>query len=162
MKVTRAQLIGTPECPFMKRWVLQTRFGSIRLHHWMGSDDLRNQHDHPWSFLTIVLKGGYDDLSTEQIDCPACDSQSFLRLAGDCQDCGNSGVIDTLKTSRMSAGRVQYRHAHHRHSVKVDPGGCWTLIFTSADQRKWGYWVGKFWKAHDKYRRDHGYMPCDP
>jgi hypothetical protein len=31
------------------------------VHHWLGSDDDRAFHDHPWWFLTFVVKGGYTD-----------------------------------------------------------------------------------------------------
>lgn len=52
---------GRPECPYFKRWLLDLRLFSIRLHHWVGSDDQRALHDHPWSFVTIILKGSYID-----------------------------------------------------------------------------------------------------
>jgi hypothetical protein len=38
-------------------------FGSVRVHHWLSADDDRAFHDHPWWFLTIVLRGGYVDQS---------------------------------------------------------------------------------------------------
>lgn len=47
----------------MHRWRIETRWGSIRLHHWLAPDDDRFFHDHPWSFLTFVLRGGYTDRS---------------------------------------------------------------------------------------------------
>lgn len=31
------------------------------MHHWLGPDDDRAFHDHPWWFLTLVLRGGYAD-----------------------------------------------------------------------------------------------------
>jgi hypothetical protein len=55
--------LGLPECPYVIRWRIETRIGSIRLHHWLGPDDDRAFHDHPWWFATFVLRGGYTDRS---------------------------------------------------------------------------------------------------
>src|ERR1700733_7651031 len=42
---------------YVRRWYLETPFGSIRVHHWLHSDDDRAFHDHPWWFWTLVLRG---------------------------------------------------------------------------------------------------------
>lgn len=55
--------LGLDTCPYLIRWRFETPWGSIRLHHWLAPDDPRHRHDHPWSFVTFVLKGGYTDLS---------------------------------------------------------------------------------------------------
>lgn len=59
--ITFGEKLGNPECPYIKRWVIDFGPFSIRLHHWISSDDQRNFHDHPWWYLTLVLKGGYVD-----------------------------------------------------------------------------------------------------
>jgi hypothetical protein len=35
------------------------RFIAVRLHQILRSDDERDLHDHPWPFMTIILSGGY-------------------------------------------------------------------------------------------------------
>lgn len=55
--------LGVTGCEYLVRWRFETPWGSIRLHHWIGPDDDRARHDHPWSFVTFVLRGGYTDLS---------------------------------------------------------------------------------------------------
>ena len=57
------QKLGKPECPYMRRWVIDFKLFSLRLHHWYSSDDQRFAHDHAWNFITIVLKGSYEDIS---------------------------------------------------------------------------------------------------
>lgn len=47
----------------MIRWRLEFRSWSVRVHHWLGPDDDRAFHDHPWWFGTVVLRGGYTDVS---------------------------------------------------------------------------------------------------
>lgn len=63
MKITLGQLLGKKECPYIKRWVIDFGFFSIRLHHWLSSDDQRYLHDHPWWYISLVVKGSYIDRS---------------------------------------------------------------------------------------------------
>lgn len=58
-EVRWAEPLGRPECPYVYRWVLTLAGYSIRLHHWIGSDDQRHFHDHAWDFVSIILKGSY-------------------------------------------------------------------------------------------------------
>lgn len=67
-KIKRFQLrvkepLGRKECPYAYRWTLNFWLFSIRVHQWIRSDDKRYFHDHPWHFITLVLKGGYTDVS---------------------------------------------------------------------------------------------------
>lgn len=59
----KREALGLPECPYMHRWVLDFGPFAIRLHRWTASDDARAFHDHAWWFLTLVLWGGYTDVS---------------------------------------------------------------------------------------------------
>jgi hypothetical protein len=62
MAIKWREPLGKPECPYCYRWVLPLGpLGSLRLHHWLASDDLRAYHDHPSHFATLVLRGGYWD-----------------------------------------------------------------------------------------------------
>jgi hypothetical protein len=58
-----AQFVGRPECPYLIRWFFETPWFSVRLHHWLHSDDARAFHDHPSWFITLVLAGSYTDVS---------------------------------------------------------------------------------------------------
>lgn len=62
------QRLGLPECPYMRRWVIDFKIFAIRVHRWQGSDDARAFHDHPWWFLTLVLRGSYTDVSPDGRD----------------------------------------------------------------------------------------------
>jgi len=63
-----AESIGLPECPYLRRWVVDFGWFSIRIHRWRSSDDDRAFHDHPWWFLTLMLKGRYVDVSPDGRD----------------------------------------------------------------------------------------------
>lgn len=57
--------LGMPYCPYMYRWVFNFKLFSIRIHHWIRSDDKRAFHSHPWNFITFVIKGSYIDVTPE-------------------------------------------------------------------------------------------------
>jgi hypothetical protein len=63
LRVTWGEKLGLPSCPYVVRWMAQTPLGSVRVHHWLESDDKRAFHDHPWWFVTLVVRGGYTDMS---------------------------------------------------------------------------------------------------
>lgn len=55
----RVEAFGLPQCPYLKRWMVILFGYSIRLHHWMKSDDKRYFHDHSCDFISIPLRGWY-------------------------------------------------------------------------------------------------------
>jgi hypothetical protein len=68
IRIQWGQSGGLTECPYFHRWVIDFKRFAIRLHHWHASDDERAFHDHPYWFITVVLWGGYDDVSPAGID----------------------------------------------------------------------------------------------
>ena len=62
------EALGKEECPYAYRWVLNLGIFSLRIHHFLRSDDKRHFHDHAWWFLTFVLKGSYTDVSPQGED----------------------------------------------------------------------------------------------
>jgi len=57
--------MGLPECPYLYRWTLILFGFSFRLHHWIKSDDRRYFHDHSCDFISIVLKGFYNNVTPD-------------------------------------------------------------------------------------------------
>lgn len=44
--------------PYIVRYdVVVSEAVTVRLHHWVGSDDQRAPHDHPWSNVSTVVAG---------------------------------------------------------------------------------------------------------
>lgn len=128
---------GLPECPYFHRWALQFKNWSIRLHWWHADDDHRAFHDHPHSFLTIVLWGGYTD--------------RVMFKSG------------TTREEVLRVGSIRWRSYKHRHQVIDVIPGSWTLLFTGPSTHRWGFWTN----AHKRYSRDtyfavKGHHACDP
>lgn len=118
-------------------WFLQ-RFGiAVRLHWIASADRYRDLHDHPWNFVSIVLRGWYyeqvPDFSEPVYDKAWRVSDSRLR----------------------TVGTVGYRSIHDRHTIStVSPGGVWTLFITGRKQQSWGFFTDLGWIPHEKYNPD--------
>ena len=55
--------LGRVECPYLYRWTIIFFGFTIRLHHWIKSDDRRFFHDHSCNFISIILKGRYNNVT---------------------------------------------------------------------------------------------------
>lgn len=115
---------------YVRRWYFETPWGSIRLHHWLHSDDDRAMHDHVWAFTTLILSGGYTDVSSS--------GQEYL-----------------------ARGQMARRLPSHKHTVVVDPEGCWSLLITGPKVRGWGFWRKGKWVKANKYFLEEGKHVCN-
>ena len=54
-------VIGEKDDPYLERWYVipRNRWFNIYLHHFLKGDDDRALHDHPWTFISFILRGGY-------------------------------------------------------------------------------------------------------
>lgn len=133
------------ENPYLVRWTL---FGcnlfSIKLHHIMQSDD-ECLHDHPWSFISIILKGGYNEeapLMEEELAKSDHLREKFLF----------KGMAMGKIKVWYGVGAILRRPAHYRHRLILPEGKtCWTLVLTGKPFREWGFWTKSGWVKHDEY-----------
>ncbi len=93
---------------------------NIFLHNFHKSDP-DDLHDHPWPFITIILKGGYWEHTPKG---------KFWRGAGTINWAGSKSL--------------------HRVELKpgVDT---WTLFMPGPTVREWGFIDKGIWKRHDQY-----------
>jgi hypothetical protein len=59
------EAFGRPECPYLYRWTFLVFGFSLRIHHWIRSDDKRAFHDHACDFISIVLSGQYVNVTPD-------------------------------------------------------------------------------------------------
>jgi hypothetical protein len=45
----------------VRYYILNTRWVAIYIHHLLRSDIERHLHDHPWPFVSLILRGGYTE-----------------------------------------------------------------------------------------------------
>lgn len=96
---------------------------NITLHEIVKSDD-PIFHDHPWPYMTIILKGGYWEHT------PVFNNEG-LKIA-------------EFQTWR-GPGSVVMRGAKQYHYLEIDPnvGPATTLFFMGPQLREWGFLVDK-------------------
>lgn len=103
---------------FYRYTLLKTRWFNLYLHqldapqwHPVGC------HDHPWWFVTLLLKGGYLEKQAIKV---------YGRTVGS-------------KLNRRYPGMVLYRSAKHLHDVVTPYGRSWSLVLTGPKQQDWGF-----------------------
>jgi len=129
--------IGPPECPILfRRTLVSRRSFKVLWHRFVpGASDV-DPHDHPRAFLTIVLRGGYDDVTP-------------LYLAGE-------------RVERLRAPAIRYRRAQHAHVTRVHPDGATTLVIMGPLVRAWGFVRDGRWMPWADYERRYGMaFRCD-
>jgi hypothetical protein len=122
--------IGGEDDPYLLRWYLlpRNRLFNVYLHKFLRDDIDTALHDHPWWFVSWIVKGGYYEVTQD----PTVPRAEVVRT--------------------RAAGSVAFRRADHRHRVvllrsrqdyRMLP--CWTVVVTGPVSRSWGFWCnGRF------------------
>lgn len=131
---------------YMNRWWLvpYNRFGiAARVHQILRPDEDRHPHDHPWWYVTIILRGGYWEI-TPELGVQMSDGA-------------------WLATRRWRGpGSILFRRATSFHRLELRPStvpanvrpygrdfvSCWTLFITGPKRKDhdpehscWGFLV---------------------
>jgi hypothetical protein len=147
------------EIPYLLRHTLFaiSKWFSIKIHRIIESDEICS-HDHPWPFLTVILKGGYYEWTPlykdEKKGILRKDDEGILtvRYAPD-------GIVEAKRWH--GPGSILYRPAKSRHQLELKQGSdgklipAKTLVFTGKVIRKWGFFTKKgwlHWREYDKQR----------
>ena len=97
---------------FTRYVLLKTPLVKVFLHRLVCPVWPRRQHDHPWGYVAIILRGGYD----ERVQ-----------------------VGDHATCEWYGPGRVLFRTAEHTHSVTTRDKPCWSLVVVGRKTREWGF-----------------------
>lgn len=99
-----------PDATYLTRWrIIETPWLSLYLHR-LGTPDSRpTLHDHPWPFLSLILRGGYDE----------------------CRRYGAAPVSVRFFNAKRSTD-VHWISRLHRTPT-------WTLMLVGRRNRTWGY-----------------------
>lgn len=127
--------------PYLERYYLflkdRTWFPfNIFLHKFLKSDpDV--PHDHPWNYITIIVKGGYWE---------------YVLIHNE-----HGHIIGETKIWR-GVGHMRRCHAESYHRVDVEPGvDCWTIFIPGKKVRDWGFlkhdgnWSNLTWVPNEEY-----------
>ena len=124
--------MGKPECPYLYRWTLILFGYTIRIHHWLRSDDNRHFHDHSCDLISIILKGTYYNVVPLNDKTPD---------------------VNRCKKIKARSWRPWKAKATDKHYLEIPKEGAWTLLLQGKPYHKWGFYVkNKVTKEYVKYR----------
>lgn len=117
---------------YMRRYILTTPWGSIRLHRILEADPVRDYPDHPFDFTSFILRGGY---------------------AEDLLLCGEEGSPTAHCGERewWGAWAVLRRKAEQAHRIVAVAPGTLTLCIAGPRRRSWGFHTPTGWVAWRDY-----------
>lgn len=129
---------------------------SIKYHKVVVSDDAC-LHCHPWSFLSIILKGGY----WEHTYVTDADSLRWLNVIRAMRVGNYFKTPDGRWAVRKfyKPGSILWRKAPSAHRLELNndengnPIPCHTLVFTGRVFRKWGFYTKNgfiYWRNYSK------------
>lgn len=169
------QIIGGADDPYMLRWYVIPRnpMLNVYLHKFTRSDDDRALHDHPWWFVSLILRGQYDEITA---------AGTKRRRAGTIayRPAEWRHRVALLPTRSQQA---RYDHVANQQRMGITSGKAplllpgllrpeekptWTVIVTGRRVRTWGFWCPRWasWVDRDpagtiRHERNDRFIPWD-
>jgi hypothetical protein len=95
---------------------------NVFIHKFLKSDP-DDLHDHPWPYMTIILRGGYWEWTK-----------------------------NSVTPQWKGAGQIRFGHSTDYHRIELEPGiDCWTMFVPGPKLRDWGFLVKNRWIQHEQY-----------
>lgn len=153
---------GDGEEPYLTRWTLLAKKHLHIYFHKFHRSDSPKLHDHPWSFISIVLWRGYveetfiqppklytakrkvyfGNLETDQAEYMPLWSPVGM-------------TVPPTKKKRIYPGQIIYRPATHAHRVELINGKpAYTLLINFGYIRQWGFFTKNYWQHFISYFAD--------
>lgn len=134
--VIRRRVITDPCYPeggplFTRYYLLDCPLFALYVHRFHRSDHDRHVHDHPWSFFTLLLSGGYWEHLPKFAELPEGEQMRVWRR-------------------RFS---ILWRPAEWRHWVEIERP-VWTLVLRLRRRRAWGFWTERGWVDWQTYGKE--------
>lgn len=110
--------------------LLRTPWFGVYFHRLHSIDSDRALHDHPWSFISFVLRGFYNE-----------------EVPGDLH-------VEGTRFRKTRVIRWFNRHrAEDLHRISyISRSPVWTLVLVGPRRREWGFQVGDAWIPFDSYQ----------
>lgn len=138
--IEKVQPDGTKIAYLRRYFIVNTRWFRVYLHNIAHEDDDRDPHDHPCSFFTLVLRGGYTNewwlgCSTEDDPEHTWPGDRYVAIE-----------------EKMRPGTIRFRKAEHTHRVRDVLPNTWTLTIWGRYRRDWGFrdekWQWIHWRKY--------------
>lgn len=112
-------VIGGHDDPYLRRWYLIPRNPALNiyLHQFLRDDYDRALHDHPWWFVSLMLRGAYTEIT----------ERGPIRR--------RAGSIAFRPAEWRHRVELDWADGLTRRGIPA-----WTLIVTGRRVRTWGFW----------------------
>lgn len=148
-KLFEKYVVRDGEDVYLIRWrLIETPWFGVFLHKICRPDHDRHLHDHPFPFVSIILRGGY----VEEIPC-------------DCFACGLKwiyGVGDTTRSLRPRFSVIRHRATDLHRIHELPNGPAWTLVLIGRRCRDWGFQTEAGWVQWQQYLAEKEAPPEPP
>jgi hypothetical protein len=121
--------------PYLERYYIflkdRKRFPfNVFLHKFLKGDP-DDVHDHPWSYFTLILWGGYYEWIP------------YFNEMGE--------KVNEIQKWR-GPGHFRMCRPNSYHRIELKPGvTAWTLFMPGPQVRDWGFWVNNKWIQNEEY-----------
>lgn len=125
---------------YLDRWGIEwKRLGGIFLHKMEAPDPGVDLHDHPWTFLSLILWGGYTEERIETRLAPNAAQVAETWKQVQPRGTWASTRGDTVHRNRLSL-RVMRLDECHRITWLNRPTS-WSLVIHGPNRRTWGFYL---------------------
>lgn len=119
---------------YMRRWrLIHNRFFGIRVHNIVRSDADRELHDHPFTFVSVILRGGYWEHTVDGRRTWYGPGSIVVRSAD---------VLHRLELERRPAKTLD----EFGPGFTLPEVGAWTLVIRGPMRREWGFLTDRGWR----------------
>lgn len=128
--------------PYLIRYrIFDCRWFKIRIHHILQSDP-DCLHDHPWNFISVILKGGYYEHTKGRRD----NITGIKKF-----DKSDDDLVEKIVWYDWAS--VLIRAANWQHRLEIPTGrSAWTLVIMFKRKREWGFWTKDGFVEWFKYK----------
>lgn len=147
--------LGNQDNPYLKRWTFIFFGYSIRIHHWLKSDDKRYFHDHSSDLISVVLKGKYRnvkpiDETKNPDDYVVQDGVVTKNICPYCVE----GIFNSISNFFNLKYSIWKSKATEKHYLEIPKEGAWTLLLEGKPYHKWGFYVnGKKIRPYEYFHK---------
>ena len=135
--VWRTHTIGVGSPLLERTRILQTPLFGVYLHRHHRPDRERHLHDHPWGFVSLILRGGY-------VEQWAPDADHAIAWAR------GSETHDRIRF--WGRGSVHRIRRGEFHSIRnIDRSGTVSLLIVGRRRAGWGFATETGWVPHAEY-----------
>lgn len=124
---------------YMRRWWIlpRNKLFNVYLHHFLASDEPKVLHNHPWSWVSLIISGGYWEHLKEGVFWRKSWRPRF----------GNPETFHRVELDRILVARKNtpevIAETGLSHTVTSHEKPVWTLFVTGRKRSIWGFDCGK-------------------